>query len=354
MKPKITFVCATRNDGYTSNFTLRLQRSMQALLEQLDEYAVTAEIIYVEWNPPAGKPSLAEVLTPHASSTMCSVRVITVPAKYHRGFRGWDEIGLHLSKASNVGYRRARGGFCVWFPSDMFYSDMVVQKMGIIHAEEGKMYRVDRYDVFPSVLEEPYTDRQTFLQACANSIETHHQKYPDEDVIKHFRIPPLHTNACADFNPIPTKTMWEIRGYREADAAFLDLDSLVLHGAACLGLKEEIWSKPCAVYKIFHAKMTMKNRITQQASHPNQQIKWLIVRAGVRAGLDENHVRAWLDVPRRGRLPMKGTFPSFERNFLARVWKWHKRGYTPLNDAHWGLGQETLPEIYLCKAKWDT
>ena len=53
--PYISFVIAARNDDYGVNFLHRMQVFINVLLELVEKYSLDAELIVVEWNPPADK-----------------------------------------------------------------------------------------------------------------------------------------------------------------------------------------------------------------------------------------------------------------------------------------------------------
>ena len=51
-RPYVSFVSYFRNDGYTSDFDLRVRRATSFLVRQLQRAGIDAELILVEWNPP--------------------------------------------------------------------------------------------------------------------------------------------------------------------------------------------------------------------------------------------------------------------------------------------------------------
>ena len=50
------------NDDHGGSMLRRMQTFVNALVAQCKRFALPAELIVVEWNPPAGRPPLAEVL----------------------------------------------------------------------------------------------------------------------------------------------------------------------------------------------------------------------------------------------------------------------------------------------------
>src|SRR6185312_5942122 len=100
----------------------------------------------VEWNPPADRPRLAEVLRlpkKHA----CTYRFIEVPEALHRTLAHSESLPLFQMIAKNVGIRRARGQFVLATNIDILMSPELVEFLAQKRLEPGCLYRVDRCDV---------------------------------------------------------------------------------------------------------------------------------------------------------------------------------------------------------------
>jgi hypothetical protein len=142
-------VATSRNDDHGAHLVERMQWFVDGLAWNAARSGAATELIMVEWNPPAERPPLAEVLRwPGASGTF-SVRVVTVPADEHRRLVGEGGIPMMQMIAKNVGIRRARGANVLATNIDILLApslfDLAASKIG-----EGALWRADRCDVeFP-------------------------------------------------------------------------------------------------------------------------------------------------------------------------------------------------------------
>ena len=78
-EPYLSLVVATRNDDHGGNLMGRTQIFLDGWLTQARRYNIPSELIFVEWNPPADRPPLAEALKWPADLSPCTVRFIQVP-----------------------------------------------------------------------------------------------------------------------------------------------------------------------------------------------------------------------------------------------------------------------------------
>src|SRR5262245_39323666 len=116
--PYVSFVTSARNDGYTPGYVGRVSRSMTLLANQLERARLPSEIVISEWNPPADRPLLIDVLELPSDLQYVSIRGIVVPSAFHNRFQGGTDRGIHPGEALNVGIRRARGRFVTSKSSD--------------------------------------------------------------------------------------------------------------------------------------------------------------------------------------------------------------------------------------------
>lgn len=141
-RPYLSFVIASRRDDYLGGAADRLLNHVEVLLWQVDAHEAwdNVEIIIVEYNP--GNLSLASLLSEslHGVSPRSHLRIITVPPSVHRKLgattRGkavcWrgDKECWHLNPfasfvSQNVGIRRAKGDFVLWWNPDDLLSPML-------------------------------------------------------------------------------------------------------------------------------------------------------------------------------------------------------------------------------------
>jgi hypothetical protein len=338
-----------RNDGYGHDGTARLQHSMDTLWQQLNDFRLDAEILLVEWNPPAGAAPLADVLRIPGEVGSVSLRVITVPAHFHARYRGHTAKGMHVAAAFNVGLRRAQGEFVLPKPSDVYFTDQVLERIAKRILDRRSLYRVDRFDVDSSAVTYLGSDRDRFFEKCGAHVV---QRHTPLDMQEYFETRKLHTNACGDFSLMSRELWFEVRGWYEGESvASLDVDSLAVHGAAACGAKEEVWTERCRVYQLIPGSITIHR--VQQTFRPHEE--WIeSIAARTLSIRGRTKIRMLLDFPRRTVKGLPGTHPSFERSFLRRAQRWavgNKPFY--LNTTRWGLAGESLPEIYVNRAAWD-
>ena len=61
-QPHLSIVAASRNDDHGGNLFERMQLFVDGLADQARRFDMPTELVLVEWNPPADRPSLAEAL----------------------------------------------------------------------------------------------------------------------------------------------------------------------------------------------------------------------------------------------------------------------------------------------------
>ncbi len=145
-KIHLSVVATSRNDNHGGYLTTRMQHFVDGLVAQCKRHRLRAELILVEWNPPADRRPLADELAWPQDCGPCDIRIITVPAEVHARVPHGDKLPLFQMIAKNVGIRRARGRFVLATNIDILFTDEVVRLMRD-RLEEGRLYRADRLDV---------------------------------------------------------------------------------------------------------------------------------------------------------------------------------------------------------------
>lgn len=166
--PYLSVVAATRNDDHGGNPLYRTQVFVNGLIESCDKHRVPTELILVEWNPPADRPRLAEVLSWPVGQGWCSVRIIEVPNALHSGLEYSDRLPLYQMIAKNVGIRRADGEFVVATNIDILFSDRLMHFISQRRLRHGYVYRADRCDVPAEIDPDGPLDQK--LAFCARSV----------------------------------------------------------------------------------------------------------------------------------------------------------------------------------------
>ena len=159
-RPYLSVVVAARNDDHGGNLLHRMQVFINALIGQINRHQLPAELLLVEWNPPADRPSLADTLQWPSDLGLCRVRVIEVPAEVHRRCRHSEALPLYQMMAKNAGIRRAEGEFILATNLDIVFSEELFRFLAERRLERGKMYRIDRYDVAADLPLDATVDQQ--------------------------------------------------------------------------------------------------------------------------------------------------------------------------------------------------
>lgn len=349
MTPYVSFVTWGRNDSYTPEYTQRASRAVSFLAKQLEAAKLDSEIVFVEWNPVAGKGMLMDELGVPSSLRHVSIRGIVVDARYHARYLGSNERGIHSGEASNVGIRRARGRFVTPKASDTVFSDQVIERIARRDLDPETMYRVNRYDISdPSVFATPDSKLLDAL-ASAESVCNDYIKQS-----RHWKIRDLHTNACGDFTLMARERWHQIRGHwRDETVLSLDLDSLAMHAAAAFGVKECRWPTDCRVYKPLH-NATNSQRIRQVWRPWQHSLERSLVAIGIPSVAHQ--ARMAFDYPRRRVRGVESVVgPSIEKNFVHVATRW-ATGETPVlsQPENWGLADEPLEIRTICSSEWET
>jgi hypothetical protein len=290
--PYLSIVVTSRNDDHGGNLLRRMQIFVDGLLGQCQRHGLDAELILVEWNPPPGRPRLAQALRWPSDLTPGRVRIIEVPPARHRRFRHSEVLPLFQMIAKNAGIRRARGRFVLATNVDILFSDELVRFLASRALDPARMYRLDRHDVMPDVpfpagIDEQLAYCRTHLLRI-NRRDRTHAVHPDGR-----RIPPplfrrvvrlalriaglagpgalrrlklavgcwnpaawlirLHTNGCGDFTLLSREKWNEVRGYLELEMFSFHLDSILCYAAHYSGASETLLADPMRIYHIEHA-----------------------------------------------------------------------------------------------------
>jgi hypothetical protein len=156
-----------RNDDYGGNLLHRLQSSLDAFVTLFERHELHAEIVLVNWNPPAEEDSLAEALRIPEDRSTTRLRHVTVPSDIHDWFPNSDTIPLFEYVGKNAGVRRADGDYILCTNVDIVPSDELVAYFADGNLERGNYYRTHRYDT--ESLPPRTDDVNALLSFCAES-----------------------------------------------------------------------------------------------------------------------------------------------------------------------------------------
>ena len=146
-EPYLSIVACSRNDGHGENLIERMQLFVDGIADQAERFRLDCELVLVDWNPPQGKPGLADVLRyPDASGYLTS-RVVVVPPEVHTELPHAEALPLFQMIAKNVGIRRARGRMVLSTNIDILFPDALMALIARRDLDENALYRTDRADI---------------------------------------------------------------------------------------------------------------------------------------------------------------------------------------------------------------
>ena len=173
MEPYLSLVVTARNDDHGGNLLGRMQAFVGGWIEQARRFDIPSELIVVEWNPPAGRPGLADALRWPDDLGPTVVRFIEVPPELHARFDHAKALPLYQMIAKNVGIRRARGQFVLATNIDILISSELAAFIGRRELDPDRMYRVDRHDAMNEVpLERPIEDQLEYCRTHLIRVNT--------------------------------------------------------------------------------------------------------------------------------------------------------------------------------------
>ena len=222
----LSIVVSSRNDNHGGDLNERTQNCIDSLSSQLEKYKISSEIVIVDWNPPADKPFLYEIIKG-------KFRSIIVPSEIHHRYGQANLFPLYQMTAKNVGIRRAKGEFILATNIDILFSDELIQKISERCLEKGNIYRAYRYDTKPGVKN---------VESAKKNLIRLNLSHSDE----------LCTNACGDFQLMHRDDWFRLRGYYENDLFSIHIDSLLEYNAVCNGCREMVFRPPKVVYHVEH------------------------------------------------------------------------------------------------------
>ena len=130
------------NAEYGGDFLGRVQNCMDNLFCLAEKHKLDADVVFVEWNPPAGRARMVDAID--WSRSTLPVQIITVPKEIHDSLPNPHGEKFFEYIAKNVGIRRASGRFVLSTNPDNIYSDDLIARLAKQDLDEGCFYRVNR------------------------------------------------------------------------------------------------------------------------------------------------------------------------------------------------------------------
>ena len=324
-----------------------MQLFVDGLADQSRRFDMPIELVLVEWNPPADRPSLAEALRWEQADQL-QRRVVTVPHDVHRTYPHADGLPLFQMIGKNVGIRRSTAPYVLATNIDILFSDELFSFLTTgLKPRANAMYRVDRHDVLASfdgprlptpaecralpVLRKHRRDGLRYPQGAPPVARPrpapaapNHERFDIQRTIKELSrmtmaawdrvvLPKLHTSGCGDFTLTSRDAWFAMHGYPEWAAYSWHMDGVALFQAYAGGVEMINLQPPMAAIHLEHGEGS-----------------------------------GWTPESRRlfDRLDAAGVpyLSTAEYRKLARKLVHGPRGFHPINGSDWGLASMDLPE----------
>jgi hypothetical protein len=177
VEPYLSVVVTSRNDDHGGDPLKRLQAFVNSFDAQCRRTGLDAEVIIVEWNPPADRARL-QTLVKWPVPSFCTYRFVCVPPELHATLEYSDVLPLFQMIAKNVGIRRARGRFVLVTNIDILFSNELVEYLASRRLEPGLLYRVDRHDIQADVpIDAPLDSLMEYCQTHQLRVHTRWGSY---------------------------------------------------------------------------------------------------------------------------------------------------------------------------------
>jgi hypothetical protein len=277
----LSVVVTSRNDNHGGKIMARMRHCFASLSEQAARYRLPIQLVLVDWNPPADRPTLAEVPDLGSSHEFFRFDVITVPREIHAALPLANDIPLFQYYAKNVGIRRALGRYILATNVDIILADRLAQRLAARDLEPGRMYRNDRVDTDIGDQLDTLTPEMR-QEACFRNIVQVNTRYgtvPATRFTERIASLPLdelmpllarfingllieldgkkprgpHLTACGDFQLLAREDWARLRGYAELPIHSWHIDSLLAFQADAAGIAEAMLPTDCSVFHIHHA-----------------------------------------------------------------------------------------------------
>ncbi|MCF8276213.1 MAG: hypothetical protein K9J17_05705 [Flavobacteriales bacterium] len=275
----LSIVATTRNDDHGGDLLRRTQTFLNSVYHQAKRTGLQVELILVEWNPPADRPLLKEVLIGPGLDVPVMLRVIVVPPEVHNSYAFSKSIGLYQMTAKNVGIRRAKGGFVLCTNIDIVFSNECFDILSNRSLKKGKYYRTNRCDVPKEIMDVKsfdgqlkYASQNMFrrmgktqgqeavalpkfiywfprVAAFFNSVWLYLWRLRHPGEFPYFR---MDTVTCGDFTLMAKVDWLKIDGYPELDMYSIHIDSMGLWSACAIEMEQVIFPYYACVYHIDH------------------------------------------------------------------------------------------------------
>lgn len=286
--PYLSLVLTGRNDNYGGDFRLRLQRCIANTHGLLTKHQISAEIIFVNYNPVLENPPIELFIDWPERNQFVDVRIITVPHEVHKELAAVEprkNVPVMEYLGKNAGIRRARGAFILSMNPDIILPEALVAKLRQLDSEN--YYRVDRVD-FSGDLDAQHRFERIYLKGNDyeltelseitqlrkqnNWLNRWRAFSPKLETVLNFISSPVyyntaeytyHCNVSGDFMLMHRNSWFKLNGHHENRPIALHVDALTVVQVAMLGLNEVVFDEV-----IFH--QAHDSRYTATRDNPEQ------------------------------------------------------------------------------------
>lgn len=179
LEPYLSLVVTARNDDHGGNLLGRMQTFVNCWLGQCRRFAISSELIVVEWNPPPDRPRLIDALKWPEDFGSCTVRFLEVPPELHRRYRHAEVLPLYQMIGKNAGIRRARGQFVLATNIDILFSSELAAFLAARQLQPGRMYRIDRHDAMSGApVDAPPDEQLDYCRTHLIRVNTREGSFP--------------------------------------------------------------------------------------------------------------------------------------------------------------------------------
>src|SRR6266850_294443 len=198
----LSIVLTGRNDNYGGDFNTRLIRALRFNWAALHARGVSCEIVFVEWNPIEGRPSLVDVARAGLEEFgQDRFRAYVADRRYQAACSLNPKLDYLEYLAKNVGIRRARGRMVLVTNTDIFFSRGIVDALAGSALDTGVVYRAVRIDLALG------SDQSRVTWEGLEDPAAHARRPTLE--------PPLFAGGSGDFLLLDRESWHELRGFNE-------------------------------------------------------------------------------------------------------------------------------------------
>lgn len=232
-KPRLSLVLTGRNDDHGGDFAARLFRAADHNRRLLAAAGIDFEYVWVEWNPVAGKPLLADEVV----ARIPEARAYVAGPEIHQAYCSNPHMTIMEFIAKNAGIRRAAGEWVLTTNADILLDRPIVQCMAALrHPGAATIHRAVRHDLAPGAGPADLTN-------------------PSKRVATFHTTPPYHGEASGDFLLASNRVYHALRGFNETIRyAKLHKDTQFCAHAVKLGFQIDVIGE---VFHLYHANSWM-------------------------------------------------------------------------------------------------